>query len=47
MEAVKYVYTLNGTYLRDVDSQNDLGVTISNDLMPSKHILNIVKKANY
>ncbi len=44
--AVKYVYTLNGTYLRDVDSQNDLGVTISNDLMPSKHILNIVKKAN-
>ncbi len=44
--SIQYVYTLNGTYLRDVDSQNDLGVTITNDLMPSRHILNIAKKAN-
>ncbi len=44
--AIQYVYTLNGTCLSEVDSQNDLGVTITSDLMPSQHILNIVKKAN-
>ncbi len=44
--AIQYAYTLNGTFLNEVESQNDLGVTITSDLMPSQHILNIVKKAN-
>ncbi len=44
--AIDYAYTLNGTYLDEVDSQKDLGVIISNDLMPSKHIIDITKKAN-
>ncbi len=44
--ALDYVYTLNGTYLQEVQSQKDLGVTISNNLHPSLHIANIVKKAN-
>ncbi len=44
--AIRYVYTLNGTQLSEVNSQKDLGVTISNDLFPSTHINNIVKQAN-
>ena len=44
--AIQYVYTLNGTYLQEVKSQKDLGVTISNTLHPSKHIATVVKRAN-
>ncbi len=44
--SLNYIYTLNGTYLQEVKSQKDLGVTISNTLHPSNHISTIVKRAN-
>ena len=40
-----YKYTLNDTYLEKVHDQKDLGVIISDDLTPRKHILDITKKA--
>ena len=43
---LKYKYSLNGVYLEEVNQQKDLGITISNDLSPRNHIVNIVKKAN-
>ena len=44
-KALNYLYTLNGTYLGEVQEQKDLGVIISNDLKPSKHIQAISSKA--
>ena len=41
-----YVYTLNGIALKEVEHQKDLGIHISNTLLPSKHISEICKKAN-
>ena len=37
-EAIKYIYTLGGVNLESVDSQKDLGVTISKTLKPATHI---------
>ena len=45
-ETVDYVYMIDGVPLESVDEQLDLGVVISKDLKPSKHISRIVKKAN-
>ena len=45
-QSVEYLYTLNGVELEEVTEQKDLGVTVSNDLKPTKHISSIVKKAN-
>lgn len=37
---------MNGVELEVVSEQKDLGILISNDLLPRKHILEITKKAN-
>ena len=39
-------YTLNGTQLKKVDSEVDLGVTTSSNLKPSQQCSEVVKKAN-
>ena len=39
-------YTMNSSELSKVNHEKDLGVTISNDLKPSKHCLHVVMKAN-
>ena len=39
-------YTMNGSKLSKVSHEKDLGVTINNDLKPSKHCSDIVKTAN-
>ena len=39
-------FYLEGRELNEVPEQRDLGVLISNDLHPSKHITDIVNKAN-
>ena len=44
--AVTYHYSLNGVYLQEVDEQKDLGITVSNNLTPTKHIQDLVKKAH-
>ena len=44
-EAIRYIYTLDGVNLESVDSQKDLGVTISKTLKPATHIDIITKKA--
>ena len=44
-EAVRYIYTLDGVHMESVDSQKDLGVTISKTLKPATHIDIITKKA--
>ena len=44
--AFHYVYSLNGIYLEEASEQKDLGVLISNDLKPSRHICNVCKRAN-
>ena len=41
-----FIYSLNGIPLIEEDYQRDLGVLISNDLLPERHISHIVKKAN-
>jgi hypothetical protein len=43
--AISFFYSMNGVYLNEVTDQKDLGVLISNDLKPSKHINTIVKKS--
>ena len=45
-ETLSYIYTLNGHDLKQVHEQRDLGVIISDDLHPWKHIQEITKKAN-
>ena len=45
-DRIPYMYTLNGTELTQVHEQRDLGVIISDDLLPDKHITEIIKKAN-
>ena len=45
-QSLNYIYTLNGIPLELVHEQKDLGITISDNLSPSTHIQNIVKKAN-
>ena len=42
----KSSYTLNGVVLSETEAEKDLGVLISNDLKPSKHINAIAAKAN-
>ena len=37
---------MNGSKLSKVNHEKDLGWTISNDLKPSKHCSDIIKKAN-
>ena len=44
-EAIRYINTLDGVNLESVDSQKDLGVTISKSLKPATHIDIITKKA--
>jgi hypothetical protein len=39
-------YTINSVPIENVRAHKDLGIVISDDLKPSKHIGNIVKKAN-
>ena len=39
-------YTMNGSELSKVSHKKDLGISISNDLKPSKHCSDVVKKAN-
>ena len=41
-----YIYHMNGRLLNWTPDAKDLGITVSNDLKPHKHIVNIVKKAN-
>ncbi len=43
---VEFDYTLDNYKLTEVPDQSDLGITVSNDLKPSKHIAKIAKKAN-
>ena len=43
--ALNYQYSLNGVYLKEVTSQKDLGITISNSLNQTKHVQELVKKA--
>ena len=45
-KALDFIYCIDGHALECVSEQNDLGVTISNELKPSKHIDSIIKKAN-
>jgi hypothetical protein len=43
--AVKYHYSLNGVYLQEVVNQKDLGITVCNNLSPTTHVQDIVKRA--
>ena len=45
-DCVKYIYTLNGSELQEVEKQRDLGVIINNKLTPADHIHALVSKAN-
>ena len=45
-DKIKYPYTLCGKVLETVEHQKDLGVWVSNDLSPKKHISEVVKKCN-
>lgn len=45
-EALTYIYTMNGHELKQVTEQRDLGVIVSEDLHPRKHIMQITLKAN-
>ena len=45
-EVLNFIYTLNSVELEVVSEQKDLGVLISNDLLPRKHILEITNTAN-
>ena len=42
----KHKYYINGKEIQVVNEEKDLGVVISEDLKPKKHIAKIVKKAN-
>jgi hypothetical protein len=45
-ESIPYLYSIDDTALQVVSEQRDLGVLVSNDLKPAKHITSCVKKAN-
>ena len=45
-KSLEYVYSLNGFPLQDVHHKKDLGVIISNNLLPQNHIQTIIKKSN-
>ena len=45
-EHFKYRYSLDGVYLEEESVQRDLGVMVSNNLKPAKHIETITKKAS-
>ncbi len=45
-QKIDYDYTLDGVNLTQVHEQKDLGVNISDTLLPSSHVQDIVKKAN-
>ena len=42
----KAIYMMKGTQLKTIEREKDLGLTISNDLMPSQQCSEVVKKAN-
>ena len=44
--SLDFIYCLNGFPLREVPYQNDLGVIVSNNLLPHEHIQSITKKSN-
>ena len=39
-------HTMNGSELSKVSHEKDLGLTISNDLKPTEHCSDVVKKTN-
>ena len=41
-----YDYTMNGKSVSTVNDQKDLGIIVSNDLFPKKHIESICGAAN-
>ena len=43
-QSMEYAYSLNGFPLQDVLHQKDLGVIISNNLLPCDHIQSIIKQ---
>ncbi len=45
-QSLRITYFIDGHPLTEVDQQNDLGVIVSNDLKPSKHVAENTKKAN-
>ena len=44
--SLDYIYSLNGFPLREVPHQKDLGVIVSNTLLPHDHIQSITMKSN-
>jgi hypothetical protein len=44
-KSIPFTYHIDGHPLKEVDQQKDLGVIVSNDLKPSKHITYVCKKA--
>ena len=46
LNKIQAFYTLEGTFLENVDNIKYLGVTITNDLKWNTHISNICTKAN-
>ena len=42
----KATYTMNGTPLKSIEREKDLGAAISNDLKPSQQCSEVVKKVN-
>ena len=45
-QSLDFIYSLNGFPLREVPHQKDLGVIVSNNLLPHEHIQSIIKKSN-
>ena len=45
-DIIKYIYSINGEVIKQEHTQKDLGVLMSDDLKPAKHVEAIVKKAN-
>ena len=41
-----FTYSLNNTPLKEENEQKDLGIIVSNDLKPRKHVLGVCTKAN-
>ncbi len=45
-QSLHFTNFIDGHPLTEVDQERDLGVIVSNDLKPSKHVAEITKKAN-